>query len=411
MQYGLLGEHLPHSFSQEIHARIGRYDYHLCEVAPQDLPAFLEKRDFLGLNVTIPYKQAVIPYLAEMSGRARVIGAVNTVVNRGGRLFGDNTDLIGMKMLMERMGLRAAGKKALVLGTGGTSKTACAVARALGAREVLRVSRTGREGALSYEEAYAAHADAQLLINTTPCGMFPRAQEQPADLSRLPALEGVVDAVYNPLRTRLVLDALSRGIPAAGGLYMLVAQATAAAEVFLGQPLEEGLTEAIYRQIAAEKENIVLIGMPGAGKSTIGALTAGKLGRPLIELDEEIVQKTGMPITQFFRERGEPAFRALESELIARYAQQGGLVISTGGGAVLAEANRTALRQNGRVFFLDRPLAELKAASERPLADDMEKIRRLYAEREAVYRKAMDVRIPVHGTPEQTAEQIWREYQ
>ena len=266
MRYGLIGEKLGHSFSKEIHEKLGRYEYELIEIPREGLDAFMRARDFDGVNVTIPYKQAVIPYLEGMSPRAAAIGAVNTVVNRGGKLWGDNTDFGGLEALIRRLGLELRGKTVLIAGTGGTSRTAQAVAEALDARRSLRLSRSGRDGALTYEAAYEAWSDAEILIHTTPAGMYPDLEGCAVDVSRLPRLEGVVDAVYNPLTTRLVREARARGIPAENGLPMLVAQAVLAAEDFTGARFDPETAERIYRELCFEKRSIVLTGMPGSGK-------------------------------------------------------------------------------------------------------------------------------------------------
>ena len=404
--YGCIGEHLPHSFSREIHGEIGSYAYELKELTPEELPGFMTARGFRGIYVTIPYKQAVIPFLDEIDETARAIGAVNTVVNRDGKLYGYNTDLYGLTRLIRRIGLDLSGKKVLVLGTGGTSRTASYAAEKLGARVVYRVSRTSREGSLSYEDVLLNHTDAEIILNTTPCGMFPKPAEQPLSLESFTRLEGVADAIYNPLRSRLVLDARSRGIPAEGGLYMLVAQAVRASELFLDTSYPEDLTDRIYNRILRRKENLVLIGMPGSGKSAVGRILTETTGKPLADTDLLIVEKAGKPIPEIFRDDGEPAFRDLESGIIRELSLQGGQVISTGGGAVLRPENVTLLRQNGRLFWLDRNPDSLVPTDDRPLADTSEKMKRLYQEREPVYRASADVIIPVFGTPEDTASHI-----
>lgn len=406
MKCGLLGEKLGHSFSREIHEKLGRYSYELFEVAPDALDEFLTRRDFDGINVTIPYKQAVIPYLAGISPRAERIGAVNTVVNRGGKLYGDNTDFAGLEALLERMGLSLAGKTVLICGTGGTSKTAAAVAEHLGARETVRLSRGGREGAVTYEDARTRCADAEALINTTPAGMYPNVDGVPVDLAWFPKLTGVADVVYNPLTTRLVRAARTRGIAAENGLYMLVAQAVAAAEVFTGENFGAETTERIYREILFDKRSLVLIGMPGSGKSTLGRLLAQRLGRQFIDTDAAIVERAGTPIPELFQTRGEACFRDLEAEVVKDVCRTGGAVVATGGGAVLRGENVDAMKQNGTVIFLDRALEDLLPTADRPLANNAEKIRRLYDERLPLYRAAADVTISVHGTPEKTADDI-----
>jgi len=406
LTYGCIGEHLPHSFSKEIHGQIGGYAYELKELTPEELPAFMAARSFRGINVTIPYKQAVIPFLDEIDETARAIGAVNTVVNRNGKLYGFNTDLDGLTRLIRRIGLDLTGKKVLIPGTGGTSRTAAFAAEQLGAREIRKISRTGRDGSLTYEEALRDHADAEIILNTTPCGMYPEPDARPLPLEPFHRLEGVADVIYNPLRTRLVLDARGHGIPAEGGLYMLVAQAVRASEHFLDTVYPDGLTDRIYEQILRQKENIVLIGMPGSGKSAVGRILAEKTGRSLADTDQLITEKAGKPIPDIFRENGEPAFRDLESEIIRVLSKQGGQIISTGGGAVLQPENVTALRQNGRLFWLDRDPEALVPTDDRPLADTAEKMKQLYRVREPVYRAAADEIIPVTGTPEEAADTI-----
>ena len=406
MKYGLIGEKLGHSFSREIHEKLGRYAYELREIRKEELDAFMRARDFCGINVTIPYKTAVIPYLDELSDLAKAVGAVNTVVNRGGKLYGDNTDVWGLISLIRRLTPDLSGKTVLILGTGGTSRAALAAAKQLRAAKAVRVSRTGRDGALTYEEAYRDLSDAGFLVNTTPVGMFPHAGESPIDLSRFPRLSGVVDAIYNPLLTRLLLDARALGIPAENGLYMLVSQAMRSAELFTGEPIGERVTEKIYAELLFEKRNIVLIGMPGSGKSTVGRLLAKQLGRPFRDTDEEIVARAGKPIPDIFRDEGEGAFRDLESAVVADLSQYGGAVIATGGGAILRQENLDALRQNGALVLLDRPLEDLIPTSDRPLANESEKLRALYTVRDPLYRAAADLTVPVRGTPENVTDTI-----
>lgn len=407
MRCGLLGETLGHSFSKEIHERLGRYPYELFEVAPARLDAFLTARDFDGLNVTIPYKQAVIPYLDGMSERAAAVGAVNTVVNRGGRLWGDNTDFGGMQALVRRMGLDLRGATVLIAGSGGTSRTAAAVAGALGAARCVRMSRSGRDGALPYETAYERYPDADFLIQTTPAGMYPDVDGCAVDLTRLPKLRGVADAVYNPLATRLVRAARARAIPAEGGLFMLTSQAVASAEAFTGARFGADTAERIYREFLFEKRSIVLIGMPGSGKSTLGALLAKRLGRELVSTDALIVQRAGMPIPALFRTRGEACFRALETQALRDVCRTGGKVVDTGGGAPLRPENVDLMQQNGVVVFLDRAPEELRPSPERPLADSGEKLQKLYRERYPIYAAAADVTVPVRAqTPEETANMV-----
>lgn len=408
MKCALIGEKLGHSFSKEIHERLGRYEYRLIELSPDELGPFLDARDFDGLNVTIPYKQAVIPYLDELSTEAKLAGAVNTIVNRNGRLTGHNTDIGGMKMLVEKAGIDPAGKTVIIAGSGGTSRTAECVAADMGAAEIFRLSRTGRNGAVTYEKAYKQLKDAQILINTTPAGMYPDIHTAAVDLDHFDCIEGVIDVVYNPLTTRLVREARAKGIPAENGLYMLVAQAMLSAELFTDSPVENETTDNIYRDLSACKRNINLVGMPGSGKSTLGRILAEKLGRELIETDDEIVRMAGMPISEIFRQYGENYFRDIESKVILQASMHGGRVISTGGGAVLRSINNDAMKMNGTVVFLDRPVSSLIPTDDRPLADDRDKILRLYKERYPLYTAVADIIIKVCGTEEEAAEEIRR---
>ncbi len=408
MEYGLIGEKLPHSFSKEIHEKLAGYDYQLKELTPAQLPAFLEKRDFKGINVTIPYKQTVIPYLDELDDKAAAIGAVNTIVNREGKLYGYNTDYDGMVALIRHAGLSLEGKTVLILGTGGTSKTAMAVAKDLGAASVQRVSRTAKEGAISYEEAQ--RLPVQILINTTPSGMYPNLDGQPMDLSRFGWLEGVLDAVYNPLRTRLVLQARDNGARAQSGLYMLVAQAAAACELFVGESLPQGALGRVYRTIHGEKQNIVLTGMPGSGKSTVGRILAQEMGREFVDTDTEIIRLAKKPIADIFAQRGENGFRELEGQVIQQLSQRTGLVIATGGGAILRAENLRRLRQNGRIYFLDRPLEDIQPSDDRPLSRDREALEQRYAERYPRYVAAADTGIPVRGDTDTVAQAIREEF-
>ncbi len=411
MKCGLIGRKLGHSYSCQIHHAIADYSYDLWELEPEQLAPFLQKGDFAGVNVTIPYKQQVIPYLDDLSDTARAIGAVNTIVNRSGRLYGDNTDLAGMIALIRRLGLELHGKKVLILGTGGTSKTARAAAQQLGAAEVYRLSRSGREDAVTYEEARRLHGDAAVLINTTPCGMYPAVEDCPLDPADFPRLEGVVDAVYNPLRTNLVLAARERGIPAQGGLYMLAAQAVYAGALFRGCQAAQADIDLAYRTVLRQVENIVLIGMPSAGKTTVGQLLARRTGKKFTDTDTLAEQRIGMTIADYFRTSGEEAFRAREQETVAEVSAVGGQIIATGGGAILRRENLTALRRNGLLVFLDRPIEQLTATVDRPLASDREALRRRYEERYALYRAAADVYIKNDGSPEEAADQIERQWQ
>lgn len=406
MDYGLIGEKLPHSFSKEIHEKLGYYQYSLKELKPEELKDFILSRNYKALNVTIPYKQAVIPLLDEISPDAQAIGAVNTIVNRDGVLYGYNTDFGGMRALIERAGIVLKYKKVLILGTGGTSLTATAVCERLGAKEIRRVSRSGRDGAITYEEAYERYADADVLINTTPCGMYPNIFDCPVDLERFQNLSGVIDAIYNPLQTRLILSARERGIEAEGGLYMLVAQAVLAAGLFLTKELDTvALTNQIYEEIYFSKRNIVLSGMPASGKSTVGKLVAKELDREFLDTDALIVAREGN-IRRIFEEKGEKYFRDLESAVIREVAPLSGKVISLGGGAILRKENVDALRHNGAIFFIDRSPENLIPTDDRPLADKKEKFRRLYDKRIDTYLSTADYIIDGDCDPADVADSV-----
>ncbi|MDO4488366.1 MAG: shikimate kinase [Eubacteriales bacterium] len=411
MQYGLIGEHLGHSYSCEIHGKIADYKYELKEIAPEDLDAFMREASFKAINVTIPYKQAVIPYLYEISSQAEEIGAVNTVVNHDGRLYGYNTDFMGMAALFEKMGVSLSGKKVLILGTGGTSKTAVAVAKDGGAREIIKVSRhAGTDGdvvpVVTYEEAVAKHSDAEIIINTTPSGMYPNVENVPIDVSAFKNLEGVLDAVYNPLRTNLVLDAHEHGVAAEGGLYMLAGQAVYASAEFQDIDIDKTLIDVAYRTVRDKKRNLVMTGMPSSGKTTVGKLLAEKMGLKFVDTDDLIVEKIGCSISDFMHAHGEKAFRDVESEVIKGIASESGMVIATGGGAVLRSENIRALKRNGVVIFLDRALENLITTDDRPLSSSREALEKRYSERIDIYRGTADIIVDANTTLNEEVEDI-----
>ena len=404
-QYGCIGKKLTHSFSKEIHAKLADYNYELIELTEEEIAPFFAKRGFAAINVTIPYKQTVIPYLDSISPIAQRIGAVNTIVNKDGKLYGYNTDYYGMKALVERVGIDLNGRKVLILGTGGTSKTARVLAADLGAAKVLTVSRKKTEAYITYDEAVSDHCDTQVIINTTPSGMYPNCEDRPIDISCLPRLEGLIDAVYNPLRTNLVLDAQERGIKAEGGLYMLVMQAVVAVEHFLDIAIPKETADRVFASIYAYKENIVLTGMPGSGKSTVGKLLKLE-GFSLLDTDEVIEQRCGCSICDLIKEKGEPYFRNLETEVIREVSSNSCRIISTGGGAILREENVHCLKRNGRLYFLNAELSRLQATDSRPLSDTVEKLKRLYAERMPIYQKSADVVVPDLASPREEANFI-----
>jgi len=403
MEYGLIGEKLGHSYSQMIHARLADYRYELKEVAPERLDAFIEARDFRGLNVTIPYKQAVMKHCAELSPEAMEVGSVNTLIVRpDGSLYGHNTDIDGFIYMLRRGGIDPAGAKAVILGSGGTSLTARAALTRLGAREIVTVSR---KGPVDYAALYAEHADAEILVNATPVGMYPKNGASPVELDRLPKVRGVADVIYNPEKTALILAAQAKGIPAVSGLSMLVAQAREAAELFAGHAIPAGRVEDIVSEIGAQTLNLILVGMPGCGKSTLGQAVAAALQREFVDCDAEIVRRAGKSIPEIFAQDGEGAFRALESSVLADVCRGHGLVISTGGGAVLRAENRDAMRQNGRVCLIRRALALLPRDG-RPLSASEDAVARLWEARRAAYETAADFPVENDGTVEEAAEKI-----
>ena len=408
MKYGLIGEKLGHSFSKEIHNKLFDYNYELKEIASNDLDAFLKAKDFCAINVTIPYKERVIPYLDFISDKAREIGAVNTVVNKNGKLYGFNTDFLGLKALILKNSIEIKNKKVLILGSGGTSKTAFAVAKNLNAKEIIKVSRKSAEGFITYDEIYN-HNDAQIIINTTPVGMYPEIDNIPLDITSFNDLEGVVDVVYNPLSTKLVNTAKQMGIKAVGGLYMLVSQAVFAAEKFLDTTIENEKINQIFKDILNAKQNIVLIGMAGCGKTTVGKNLAEKIGFRFIDTDQEIVKKYG-DIAEIFKIKGEAAFRKMESEIIKEISALQGVVIATGGGAVLRKDNIDLLKLNGKIYFLDRPLEDIIPTSDRPLSSTKEDLEKRFYERYDIYLNACDKRIEVKGSIENTVNCIRKDF-
>ncbi len=402
-KYGCIGKKLTHSFSKDIHARLADYSYELIELTEKELGDFFQKKDFNAINVTIPYKQTVIPYLDSMSDVARRIGAVNTIVNRDGKLYGYNTDYYGMKALIERLGIDIRGKKVLILGTGGTSKTARALTEDMGADKVFTVSRRESEDYITYDEAVRAHHDADVIINTTPSGMYPDCDSTPIDLSAFDNPEGVVDAVYNPLCTDLVLSARKRGIRSGGGLYMLVMQAVVAVEKFLDTQIPKKTADSVFAEIFASKENIVLTGMPGSGKSTVGRLLRID-GFSFVDTDEEIEKRCGCAISELIKRKGEKYFRDLETQVIKDVSAKGCQIISTGGGAVLRDENVNALKRNGKLFFINASPDRLTPTDNRPLSDTAEKLKKLYEDRIDIYKSTADVIVPDMSAPEDEAE-------
>ena len=420
IKYGLIGEKLTHSFSKEIHEEIGRYDYGLLEIPRTEIGKFLKEKDFKAVNVTIPYKREVIPFLDEISKEAKAIGSVNCIRNDGGRLIGHNTDFDGLSALADYAGIDMREKKVLILGTGGTSDTALAVAKMAGASEVYKVSRRapGSDRALerdeapvvTYEEARRRCKDAEVIINTTPCGMYPNIFSKAIDLEDFKRLDGVLDVVYNPLSTMLIARARSMGVKGKGGLYMLVAQAVKAAEFFLSCEYGKEEIDRIYEKIYKKKLNIVLTGMPASGKTTVGRIIAQRLNRELIDTDLLIEKDQDMTIPQIFHQFGENYFRDVETRIIKEAAAKTGTVISTGGGAVLRGENVEALKLSGRIFFIDRDPAALTPTSDRPKAFNREEIMKRYEERYDIYVSTADHIIKSEETAEEAAFEVLEEF-
>ena len=400
MKCGLLGRKLGHSYSPQIHGLLGDYSYDLFEKEPEELTAFLRDGDFSGINVTIPYKKDVIPSLDELSPAARKIGSVNTIVRRSdGSLFGHNSDYFGFVSLVNHSGIAVEGKKVLVLGSGGTSNMVVAALRDLGAAPVV-ISRSGEN---NYDNLHL-HADASVIVNATPVGMYPNTGVSPIDLNRFPKLEGVLDVIYNPAKTKLLLDAEALGIPHENGLWMLVAQAKEASEYFTGNKLSDDMIGKIHQKLSRQMKNIVLIGMPGCGKSTIGNLLAEKLGRKFVDADAEIVQMAGKPIPEIFAQDGEEVFRKWETTALENLGKQSGLVIATGGGCVTRERNYPALHQNGSIFWLERDLSLLPTDG-RPLSQ-ANRLEEMYALRRPMYEAFADIRVENAGSPKETVAEI-----
>ena len=399
MKCGLLGRKLGHSYSPQIHDSLGDYSYGLFEKEPGELADFLKQGDWDGINVTVPYKKDVIPYLDELTPVAARLGAVNTIVRRNGKLIGHNTDYFGFLTMLRRSSLDVSGKKVLGLGSGGASNTAVAVLEELGANVVV----ISRQGTNHYGNLHM-HKDAALLVNTTPVGMFPQTGISPVSLDTFPVLEGVLDVIYNPARTKLLLDVEKRGLVTMNGLLMLVAQAKEAAEWFTGSAIDDRVIEAIYRKLRHQMENIVLIGMPGCGKSSIGKLLSEKTGGRFVDADAEVLRAAGKSIPEIFSQDGEEAFRNLETEVLSELGKQSGLIIATGGGCVTKERNYPLLHQNGTIIWLKRDIASLPTDG-RPLSQS-NRLEEMYQIRKPLYEAFADHVISNDGDPEDTLRQI-----
>lgn len=396
-KFGLLGENLGHSYSPSIHAMLGEYSYELFEVAPDGLHDFITNNDLNGFNVTIPYKQKVMPYCGELSERAKRIGSINTVLKRSdGSYFGENTDYDGFLLLMEAVKERIRGKKALVLGSGGASKTVEFVLRELGAEPLLTVSR---RGILSYNDL-VDHSDAAFIINTTPVGMYPNNGRLPLDLNNFPKCLFVADLIYNPLKTALMLQAERLGIPYQGGLLMLTEQARRASELFTGSSIAPKASYIIAEEIQKKTKNIILIGMPGCGKTSIGRYLHDLTKRKLVDLDEEIERKEGRSIPEILADFGEDFFRKIESSILSEVCKESGLIVTTGGGVVTRAENKDIIRQNSIVIFIKRELNQL-ASEGRPLTQ-AKGVGQIYRERADLYSSWSDISVENVGFSETT---------
>lgn len=401
LKCGLLGEKLGHSYSPQIHSMLADYEYKLFEKSPEELEDFLKSGEFDGLNVTIPYKKSVMPYCAELSPTAAQIGSVNTIVRRSdGSLYGDNTDAFGFENLIVHNGIEVKGKKALVLGTGGASVTAQAVLKNLGASEVVVISRKGED---NYENI-AKHADAEIIANTTPVGMYPNNGKAAVDLTQFPKLSGVLDVVYNPARTALLLQAEKLCIPCAGGLYMLVSQAKRSCELFTGMSIPDSEIDRIERVLSHQMQNIVIIGMPGSGKTAVSTMLAERLGRKIFDTDTIVSEKAGVTIPEIFAAQGEAGFRKLETEATAEVGKLSGNIISTGGGVVTVADNYELLHQNGVIVWIERDTNKL-ARDGRPISLSSD-LNELYAARLPLYERFADIKADNNGDINDTVNAI-----
>ncbi len=403
-RYGLLGKKLGHSFSPPIHNAFGNSDYSLVEIAPEDVETFMTEHDFDGINVTIPYKQTVIPYLHEISDRAKKIGSVNTVINRNGKLYGDNTDYYGFSYMAKSVGISFKDKKVLILGSGGTSLTAQAVVRDESAREIIVV---GRDSKYNYDNLHL-HYDAEVIINCTPVGMYPNIYDKLISLEPFTKCVGVIDVIYNPIRTGILVEAKHKGIPYVNGLSMLVAQAKLAHELFFDTKVADKEIERIKKSLELQKQNIVFVGMPGSGKTTLANMISKELRLDVLDTDDMIVKKEGRSIPDIFADDGEPYFRSVEAECIKEAGSDNGKVIATGGGAILTYENREALMHNGLVIWLRRPIEQL-ARDGRPLSsNDDSKMRAMLEKRMPFYKAVSDIIVDVDPDPSRSAEAIMK---
>ncbi len=409
--YGLIGEKLGHSFSKIIHERLTNYTYHLLPLSKEEFSNFMDKKAFSAINVTIPYKMDVIPYLDEMDAHAKAIGAVNTIVNHNGKLFGYNTDFSGFLYLLQHNNIDVKDKKVLVLGKGGASKAILAVLRHLQAKEVLTVYYKEAENTITYDQCKKYHNDAEIIINTTPVGMYPAIDESPIDLTDYKHCSAVIDVIYNPIRPMLIVQAQNLGIKAIGGLEMLIAQAKYAVEIFQDKKIPDSVIDTIYQEMLLERTNLVLIGMPSCGKSTIGKELSQKLGKKFVDIDEEIVQEIGMSIADYFTQYGEDAFRQKETEKTKLFAKETGIILSTGGGCIKNPKNMDYMKLNGKILFVDRPTEKLSSDPSRPLSKDMDTLQKMYQERLPLYQMYSDISITNNGILSDAIEKAEKAFQ
>ena len=406
MEYGLIGEKLGHSFSKIIHEMIADYKYELKEIAKENLDSFMKAKDFKCINVTIPYKKSVLPYLDFISDEAKKIGCVNTIVNKDGKLYGYNTDYYGLKLLIKKQNVNLENKNVLVLGTGGTSLTAKAVLKDLNVSNIYQASRKSIEGLISYDDIY--NYDINYIVNTTPVGMYPNNNDKLIDITKFNNLVGLVDVIYNPLNTNLVLDGKENNLKADGGLYMLIAQAVYAIKLFKNIEIDDSIIDDVYKKLIKEKQNIVLIGMPSCGKTTIGKILSKRLNKAIYDSDNEIENIINTDISNFIKSNGEKSFRNIESSVIENLSKQNGIIISTGGGVILNKENIIRLKQNGIIIFVDRSLDKLTPTSTRPLTSNIDDLKKKYDERIDLYNLYSDIKVENNSSIDLVIDEILR---
>lgn len=417
MKYGLIGEHLGHSFSKQIQTRIAEienvkdYDYQLVELDKEEFKEFMEKKDFKGINVTIPYKKDVIPYLDEMDESAKAIGAVNTIINVDGKLKGYNTDFGGFLYMVKAHNVHMEGKKVLIIGNGGACAAVKAVCKHENAKDIVIVSRSANRGAIGYDEMYTSHLDADIVVNTSPVGMFPNIANAPIDVSWFHKLECVLDVVYNPILTRLCFEAQEADIKRVIGLEMLIAQAKYTFEIFENMSFDDSIIDEIKKEMLKDRCNIVLIGMPSAGKTTIGKMLEEKLGKEFFDLDDMIIAKAGKSIPEIFQESGEAGFRAIETEIAIEASKMNNKIIATGGGVVKHKVNMDFLRLNGITIFIDRDIDKLISSDpNRPLSSSKQALQQMYKERYPLYQKYAAYIAVNNANIEETVDDIVNAY-